>query len=917
MSDKTQERWREEQATREIGHTEFQRGVKTTLVATFVFAMVIVPLLQLTLPQRIDARRHSHLTPDTPAAGAWAETVSITATVSEVSSPPLQGAVYRDFMMHLHLKDVAGPSGANALPTECLLGVLGMRNRIIQPIAAVTPDTRIEATVRPWRDVAARMDGINASQLPDDRFLTMPRFWGESFAPEGQEFKPRGSDFLAIWSGRGDALPSSARVPLFRGIRYAWQSGEGWIEAFLNANRHAAHRISLYEKGLDEAAFLTRGLRPPVQALLASLGVGNEKAYVGRNGWLFYVPDVESLVRPGFLDEKQLRCRARAGEGFATPIQPDPRPAILALRDQLAERGIELVVVPTPVKPTIHPCMLTRRRIECDAPIRNPSFGAFVSDLRGAGVRIVDPAPLLRQRALSAPQYLASDTHWRPEAMQAVATTLAKEIEDAVEADTLVNWHTRHASHTQLGDIATMLAMPSWQRTVSPETVNTLGVVSPTGTPWRPDPSANVLLLGDSFTMVYSLAGMGWGEGAGLAEHLALALGSKLNRLARNDNGAHASRRLLVDALKRNPHYLDTTRVVVWQFAERELALGNWQPHDLPPAPRARKTDVRPIVANVEEAPAAYARLAAKAEARDAVAVTGDDDWLFLTAELRHLANPPAPQPVPDDPAGDPFSAILDLHHKLSELGITLVMLPVPPRAAIYPDRLFASCPRGPDGIPRRLDTGLQTFYQSLRDKGVYVVDITDDLLTARRDEATQGPLCCEQDTHWSPRGLALAAARAGAVIKTRPDLNADPAPFSRTSPMALTYTGDLVEQMSGHPVTTSTTRIQRVLTEGRPMSFNPASPVILLADSHGLVFSAGEEMHADAAGIGEHLSFELGFALDLMARRGSGDSVRRDLARRFLQDPAEASEKRVVVYCFAARTLTESRGWTPVPLTR
>lgn len=917
MSDKTQEHWREEQATREIGHTEFQRGVKTTLVATFIATIVLVPLLQLTLPQRIDAQRHTHPTPNVPAASALARSVSITATVSKVSSPPLQGAVYRDFMMHLHLSDVAGPSGTHALPNECLLGLLGMHNRIIQPVAAIPPGTRIVATVRPWSDVAARMDGINASQLADDRFLTMPRFWGDSITPEGQDAGPRGSDFLAIWNGRGDALPSSARVPLLRGIRSAWQSGSGWIEAFLNANRHAAHRISLYEKGLDEAAFLTRRLRPPIQALLASLGVGNEKAYVGRNGWLFYVPDVESLVGPGFLDEKQLRTRTRTGTQFATAIQPDPRPAILALHNQLAERGIELVVVPTPVKPTIHPDMFTRRQIERDAPVRNASFDTFVSELRTAGVRIFDPAPLLHQRARSMPQYLASDTHWRPEAMQAVAAALAQEVERAVAADTRVEWQTRPASHTQLGDIATMLAMPSWQRTFAPETVDTISVVSPTGTPWRPDPSANVLLLGDSFTMIYSLAGMGWGDGAGLAEHLALALESKVDRLARNDAGAHASRHLLVDALKRDPHYLDTTRVVVWQFAERELAVGDWQQHDLPTPPKQKRTDPRPIVANAEEAPAAYAQLAADAEAVDAVAVSGDDDWLFLTAELKHLANPPSPQPVPDDPAADPFSAIVDLHHKLSELGITLVMLPVPPRAAIYPDRLFESCPRGADGIPRRLDTGLQTFYQSLRDEGIRVVDITDDLLNARRDEATEGLLCCEQDTHWSPRGLALAAVKVGAEIKTIPELATTPTPFSLTKPMALTYTGDLVEQMNGHPATTSTTKIQRVLRDGHPVSFDPASTVILLADSHGLVFSAGDEMHADGAGLGEHLSFELGFALDVMARRGSGDSVRRDLARRFLQNPEEASSKRVVVYCFAARTLTEARGWTPVPLTR
>ena len=32
------------------------------------------------------------------------------------------------------------------------------------------------------------------------------------------------------------------------------------------------------------------------------LGAGNERVYPGRDGWLFYRPDVEYLTGPGFLD---------------------------------------------------------------------------------------------------------------------------------------------------------------------------------------------------------------------------------------------------------------------------------------------------------------------------------------------------------------------------------------------------------------------------------------------------------------------------------------------------------------------------------------------------------------------------------------------------------------------------------------
>jgi alginate O-acetyltransferase complex protein AlgJ len=46
---------------------------------------------------------------------------------------------------------------------------------------------------------------------------------------------------------------------------------------------------------------------------------------------------------------------------------------------------------------------------------------------------------------------------------------------------------------------------------------------------WRPSKDADVLLLGDSFSNVFSVEAMGWGESAGLAEHLSVALGRPID----------------------------------------------------------------------------------------------------------------------------------------------------------------------------------------------------------------------------------------------------------------------------------------------------------------------------------------------------------------------------------------------------
>jgi len=608
------------------------------------------------------------------------------------------------------------------------------------------------------------------------------------------------------------------------------------------------------------------------------------------------------------------------GNAFGVAPQPDPRPAIISFKDQLAERGIELLVVPTPVKPTIHPEMLSPGMEAVKEPLRNQSFDSMVSDLEEAGVHIYDPADLLKRLSDEAPQFLATDTHWTPTAMEAVAKSLADKVGPLLEVEgEKTSWEIHQESHTQFGDIATMLDMPDWQQSIDEETVATNKVLDSKGGNWKPAKNAQLLLLGDSFTNIYSLPGMGWGESAGFAEQLSYRLGLPINRLSRNDAGAHASRHLLQQALVKDPHFLDGTKVVVWQFAERELAVGDWKDYTLPSAP-AELAPPPPTpssttaVADPASAPAAFASLADSADGQ--AAIVGKDDWIFLTSELRHLASPP------DSSAGDEaspvFAAIVDLKDKLAELGIELVLMPAPPRAAIYPDKLFSETPRQDNGLPERLDVGLQDFYESLRGEGVEVIDLTDRFIEARIDETESGLPVLEQDSHWSPRGISIAAEAVSEFLEEREwYADADFTDVVVAEPEALNYVGDLVSRVDGHPETTSTTEIEKVAVGGQPVEFDPSSPVLLLSDSHGLVFSTGGDMHAEGAGLGEALAAELGIVPDVMARRGSGADVRKDLARRFLNAPADAQAKKLVIYSFAARTLTEAQDWRKVPLQR
>jgi alginate O-acetyltransferase complex protein AlgJ len=131
---------------------------------------------------------------------------------------------------------------------------------------------------------------------------------------------------------------------------------------------------------------------------------------------------------------------------------------------------------------------------------------------------------------------------------------------------------------TRVGDIVGMLKLPDWQTAFAPTTVIVNQVRDAKDEPWQPDDSADVLLLGDSFTNIFSAEPMGWGVSAGLGPHLALALGRGVDVIAQNDSGAFATRQTLARELEAGSDRLAGKRVVIWEFASRELAVGDWKP---------------------------------------------------------------------------------------------------------------------------------------------------------------------------------------------------------------------------------------------------------------------------------------------------------------------------------------------------
>src|SRR6185295_7981928 len=269
------------------------------------------------------------------------------------------------------------------------------------------------------------------------------------------------------------------------------------------------------------------------------------------------------------------------GQAWEDAPHPHPIPALVDFQRQLARRGIALLLVLTPLKPMIDPEPLAGSR-PASLPLENASWHDFARRLDAAGIAYFDPAPLLAQEKTAhdgQPQYLRTDTHWTPQAMDLVATRLAERIESLAHLDppTGTGFFRQAQNVSNTGDLAVLLTLPPAHPLKEPERVTIQRVITAEGRSWKPDPQASVLLLGDSFSNIYSQSDLGWGTGAGLAEQLAYHLGRPVDRIALNSGGALNTRQRLAQDLATGNDRLAGKKVVIYELAARELAIGDWK----------------------------------------------------------------------------------------------------------------------------------------------------------------------------------------------------------------------------------------------------------------------------------------------------------------------------------------------------
>ena len=350
-----------------------------------------------------------------------------------------------------------------------------------------------------------------------------------------------------------------------------------------------------YEDRIQDDAVVILAVQPRVQRWLnAWLRLGTTNVVLGRDGWLFFWPGLKSVIGRGFLEPDQMQRQREVlhekapGEG----AWPDPRFAILEFKRQCEAAGAHLVLMPVPDKASLQPGQLSRRSASLRGPApppQNPSYARFIAEMRSAGVDVFDPTP-----GVVGPgevRYLAADTHWTPQWMTEVAAALAAHLRPRLGPP--LGFGAAGAGIRVWPQEVRGRGDMDWQKVLPLQTVTIHRVFDGPGSTLRTREDADVLVLGDSYCAIFSAQRLGWGDSAGFTEHLMLHLGRPVDAIVRNGDGAWATRQRLADELARGRDRLAGKKVVIWEFAARELAVGNWKPIDMRRGPTSRPVTPR------------------------------------------------------------------------------------------------------------------------------------------------------------------------------------------------------------------------------------------------------------------------------------------------------------------------------------
>ena len=290
----------------------------------------------------------------------------------------------------------------------------------------------------------------------------------------------------------------------------------------------------------------------------------------------------------------------------------------------------------------------------------------------------------------------------------------------------------------------------------------------------------------------------------------------------------------------------------------------------------------------------------------DSQTIKGRDGWYFLSTEIEHLLT--AKEQIPQVAESPAINEIRNYADALKALGIKLVLMPIPEKSLIRMDGLIDTSELSE---AKGYSRATRTYLDELNKQGIEFIDLYDKLTQ------TEDPIYCKTDSHFTPKTAArISQCLIKYITEQVPEIpieNKSADLESQSIVSTITIRGDL----AGDEVQESLELLTapNIKTAANTIGKITQSPILLMGDSHLLVYHQGDDMHARGAGIVDHLTSALGHPPDVISSKGDGiNAPRIKLYRDLKKNPDLINNKKLVVWCFAARNFSQQK-WNAVKL--
>lgn len=284
------------------------------------------------------------------------------------------------------------------------------------------------------------------------------------------------------------------------------------------------------------------------EALTEALHAGSGKIIVGRDGWLFWRPDLK-LLADGEISNRSL--------------------SFMSVAKAYAERAhARLVVLPVPVGPVLYPEKIWSGYPQSAGPAWGSDYAGWVARARSRGLDVLDITQSLWDAKGQGPApWLRTDSHWSPRGVEIAADRLATHVRPLLRRVPVKRFATRALTCNFYGELMTLLDVTDPDDLFPPPRFRVNQVLEGPDLE-RGDELSPVLVIGDSYAAVYSASVPGHPDGADLGRQLALRLGVNVQSfcaMGAAPMAAFTNREKFEQLAKHRA-------VIVWEFSARFVA---------------------------------------------------------------------------------------------------------------------------------------------------------------------------------------------------------------------------------------------------------------------------------------------------------------------------------------------------------